>query len=90
MSSTGLWPWPDPTNHEIQMLSTKCRELEAANKAQAEKIERLQAALKDWRFEAARALEDEQMDPTLYATAVYHDTIQRIDSILNPEEGTDV
>lgn len=38
---------PDPTNHEIQMLRAKCQELEAANKAQAEKIKRLQAALRE-------------------------------------------
>ena len=35
------------TNHEIQMLRAKCRELEAVNKAQAEKIKRLQAALRE-------------------------------------------
>lgn len=29
------------------MLSTKCRELEATNKAQAEKIKRLQEALQE-------------------------------------------
>lgn len=37
----------EPTNHEIQMLRAKCRELEAENKAQAEKIKRLQAALRE-------------------------------------------
>lgn len=47
MSNTGLWPWPDPNNHETQMLSTKCRELEAGSKAQAEKIKRLQEALQE-------------------------------------------
>lgn len=38
---------PGPTNHEIQMLRAKCLELEAENKAQAEKIKRLQAALRE-------------------------------------------
>ena len=47
MSNTRLWPWPDPNNHEIQMLSTKCRELEAVNKSQAEKIKRLQVAVRE-------------------------------------------
>lgn len=43
MSNPNMWPWPDPTNHEIQMLRTKCMELEEVNKAQAEQIKRLQA-----------------------------------------------
>lgn len=46
MTNPAMYPWPEP-DHEKQMLLTKCVELEAINKTQAEQIKRLQAALRE-------------------------------------------
>lgn len=60
MTNPAMYPWPEP-DHEKQMLLTKCVELEAINKTQAEQIKRLQAAIQEILPEYNRLDVEEQL-----------------------------